>query len=65
MKPIARNIVFTGVLAMAASSMAVAQTSSSWFEQRHRAKYGRPSPTEQARLTADEANTAYRAETPN
>jgi hypothetical protein len=65
MKPFVRNIMFTGVLAMAASSMAVAQTSSSWFEQWHRAKYGRPAPTEQARLAAYEENTAYRAETPN
>lgn len=64
MKPFVKSIMFTGILAMAASSVAVAQTSSNSFEQWHRAKYGRPSPTEQARVAANEANTAYRAETP-
>ncbi len=66
MKPFVRSIMFTGVLAMAASSMAVAQTSSNSFEQEqwYRAKYGRPSPTEEARSAAIEANTAYRAEAP-
>ena len=65
MKTFVKSVMFTGVLAMAASSMAAAQASNSWFEQWYRAKYGRPAPTEQARLMADEANTAYRAETPN
>jgi len=41
MKPFVRSIMFTGVLAMAASSVAVAQTSSNSFEQWYRAKYGR------------------------
>lgn len=64
MKPFVRNVMFTGMLAVAASSMAVAQTSSSWFEQWYRAKYGRPSPTEAARSAAEQENTAYREETP-
>ncbi len=50
---------------MVASSIAFAQTSSSQFEQWYRTKYGRPAPTEQARMAAYEENTAYRAETPN
>ena len=64
MKPFVRSMMFTGVLAMAAGSMAVAQTNSNSFEQWYRAKYGRSTPTEEARVAANEANTAYRAETP-
>ena len=64
MKPFARNMMFTGVLAMAAGSIAVAQTSSGQFEQWYRAKYGRPSPTEVARVAAEQENTAYREEAP-
>jgi len=47
---------------MAAGSMAIAQSGNNWSEQWYRAKYGRPSPTEQARIQAEEANTAYREE---
>jgi hypothetical protein len=50
MKLFARNILITGLLALVASPAIVAQTSNSGFEQWYRAKYGRPSPTEQARL---------------
>ena len=64
MKPFARNMMFTGVLAMAAGSIAVAQTSSGQFEQWYRAKYGRPSPAEVARVAAEQENTAYREEAP-
>ena len=49
---------------MVASSIAVAQTSSSQFEQWYRGKYGRPSPTEVARVSTVQANTAYREQTP-
>ena len=34
------------------------------FDGWYRAKYGRPSPTEEARLQAQQANTAYREATP-
>jgi hypothetical protein len=34
-----------------------------WFEAWYRAKYGRPSPLEEQRLKAEQANTAYRVET--
>jgi hypothetical protein len=33
-----------------------------WFEDFHRAKYGRSSPAEEARLRAESANTVYREE---
>ena len=52
MKQLTRSILFTGILAMASSSLMVAQTSASWSEQWYRAKYGRPSPLEEARLNA-------------
>jgi hypothetical protein len=64
MKPIIRNMMFTGLLAMAASSIAVAQTSTRQFEQWYGSKYGRPAPTEVARVAAEQENTAYREEAP-
>ncbi len=59
-----RSILFTAVLAMVASTSMVAQSSSSWSEQWYRAKYGRPAPTEEARIQAAQENTAYREVTP-
>ena len=64
MKPFARKMMFASALAMAAGSMAVAQTNNNSFEQWYRAKYGRPSPTEMALVSAVQANAAYREETP-
>jgi hypothetical protein len=58
MKTLVRNILITGSLAIFASSSMVAQTSNGGFEQWYRAKYGRPSPTEQARLNTQRANAA-------
>jgi hypothetical protein len=59
-----RSILFIAVLAMVASTSMVAQ-SNGWSEQWYRAKFGRPSPTEVARLQAEQATTAYRQETPS
>jgi hypothetical protein len=39
---------------------AASQTNNSWFEQWFRAKHGRNSPSEEARLRREAANTAYR-----
>lgn len=58
MKTFVRNILITGSLAIFASSSIVAQTSNTGFEQWYRAKYGRPAPTEQARLDTQRANAA-------
>jgi len=58
-----RSIFFTAVLAMVATTSMVAQ-SNSWSEQWYRAKFGRPSPTEEARIQAAQENTAYREVTP-
>ena len=64
MKPFTRSILLTTVFAIVGSTSMVAQSSSSWSEQWYRAKFGRPSPAEEARLQAQQANTAYREATP-
>jgi hypothetical protein len=46
-----KGMLFSGILALSANTALVAQ-SSSWAEQWYRAKYGRPLPTEQARIDA-------------
>jgi hypothetical protein len=58
MKPFVRSILFTGILAIVAISSMVAHTSNGWSEQWYRAKYGRPSPTEQARLKTPQVTAA-------
>src|ERR1035437_2408260 len=56
MKPFVRSILITGILTIVANTSMVAQTSNGGFEQWYRAKYGRPSPTEQARLNTSQGN---------
>ena len=51
MKAVAKSILFTFILATS-SSLLVAQPGSNYAEQWYRAKFGRPSPTEQARIDA-------------
>src|SRR6266853_1437363 len=63
MKTIARTILFTGTLVTAASGLIAASRSDSWLDQWYKAKYGRSSPTEEARQRAEQANTAFREET--
>jgi hypothetical protein len=58
MKPFVRSILFSSILAIVASSSTVAQTSNAGFEQWYRAKYGRPSPSEQASLKNPQSITA-------
>ena len=62
MKTFVRSILFTGALAMGANGLFAAPASNDWFEQWHRAKYGRSSPAEEARQNAERANTAFREE---
>jgi hypothetical protein len=49
-----------------ASTLAVglnaAPASNDWFEQWYKAKYGRPAPSEEARLKAERDNAAFREE---
>lgn len=59
MKTFARSILFTGALVMGTNGLVNAQTIDQWY----RAKLGRPSPAEEARLKAERANTAFREET--
>lgn len=58
MKTSAKSILFSGILAIIATGSMFAQTTNSGFEARYRAKFGRPSPTEQARLNAQAVNAA-------
>ncbi len=60
-----KGILFPVILAMSANTVLIAQTSNPWFEGWYRAKYGRPAPTEEARIQAAQASTAYRSETPH
>src|SRR5258708_39195002 len=62
MKTFVRSILCVGALALGANGLFGAQVSNSWFEQWHRAKYGRSSPAEEARQKAENANTAFREE---
>lgn len=64
MKTLARSILITGILAIVANSSMVAQTSNSGFEHWYRAKYGRPSPTEQVRLNTRQEKAATPEATP-
>jgi hypothetical protein len=57
MKPSIKAIILTAVFSTGASSLVIAQPNNSWFEQWYRAKYGRPSPTEEARLNATKQAT--------
>lgn len=59
-----RSILFTGALAMGANGLFGAQASNTWFDQWYKAKHGRNSPAEEARLKAERENTAFREETP-
>src|SRR6266853_1513532 len=63
MKTIARTVLFTGTLVIGASGLMAASPSDSWLDQWYKAKYGRSSPTEEARQRAERANTAFREET--
>ena len=65
MKTFVKGILLTGALTMATNGLFAAQANNAnngWFEQWHKAKYGRPSPSEEARLKAEGANTAFREE---
>lgn len=50
MKSFFKVLLLTGIAAIGTNGLLAAQTGNSWAEQIYRAKYGRPSPTEEARL---------------
>lgn len=64
MKTLKQSVLVTGALLMGASGIAAMnpQTGTGWLDQWYRAKYGRATPMEEARLRAEQATTAYRGE---
>ena len=64
MKKFVRSIIFTGAMAMGATGL-MAAPASDWFDQWHKAKYGRSSPAEEARLKAERESPAFREQTPS
>ena len=63
MKTLLRSMMFTSVLVLGMSGLTAAQANN-WSDQRYKANYGRPSPTEEARLKAELDTTAFRQEIP-
>ena len=56
-----KRLAHLSLAALLAGGIALAQPKRTWIEQWFRAKHGRPSPTEEARLKEEAASTAYRA----
>jgi hypothetical protein len=60
-----KSILLTGALLIGANALMAAQAapaSNNWVDQFYKAKLGRSSPAEEARLKAERANTAFREE---
>jgi hypothetical protein len=60
-----KTILLTGALLIGANALMAAQAapaSNNWVDQLYKAKLGRSSPAEEARLKAERANTAFREE---
>lgn len=65
MKMRMKSVLLTSALAIGANALMAAQASQAnnqWLDQFYKAKVGRSSPMEEARLKAEAANTAYREE---
>jgi hypothetical protein len=62
MKPFVRIILFGSALFIGANVSMAAQAGATWEEQWFRVKFGRPSPAEEARRNAEQANIAFREE---
>ena len=61
-----KSILLTGALVMGANALMASQAVSAgdrWLDQFNKAKLGRSSPAEEARLRAEGQNTAFREET--
>lgn len=58
MKPSIKTIVFAALFTIGANGILTAQTSSAWAGQYYRAKFGRPSTTEEARIKTAETTAA-------
>jgi hypothetical protein len=60
-----KSILLTGALLIGANALMAAQAApanNAWVDQLYKAKLGRSSPAEEARLKAERANTAFREE---
>lgn len=60
-----KGILLTGALLLGANALMAAQAApanTDWVDQLYKAKLGRNSPAEEARLKAERANTAFREE---
>jgi len=60
-----KSILLTGALLIGANALMAAQAApanNNWVDQFYKAKLGRSSPAEEARLKAERANTAFREE---
>ena len=60
-----KSILLTGALLIGANALMAAQAapaSNNWVDQFYKAKLGRSSPAEEARLKAERENTAFREE---
>src|SRR6185503_2063949 len=61
-----KTILLTGALMLGANALMAAQAigaNNDWVDQVYKAKLGRNSPAEEARLKAERTNTAFREET--
>ena len=60
-----KTVLLTGAFLIGANALMAAQavpTNNNWVDQLYKAKLGRSSPAEEARLKAERANTAFREE---
>jgi hypothetical protein len=60
-----KSILLTGALLIGANALTAAQAApanNNWLDQLYKAKLGRNSPAEEARLKAERENTAFREE---
>lgn len=64
MKPFVRSMSMTAALLVVTTGLIAGQSNAAPSEQWYRAKFGRPSPTEEARLKAERASSAFREEAP-
>lgn len=59
MKNVVRTVLFASVVVMGANGLMAALTNNDWRDQWYRAKFGRPSPAEEARLNEERSSIAF------
>jgi hypothetical protein len=63
MKTFVKSMLLAGAVTLGANGVIAAQLGNDWQEQWFQKKYGRSTPAEERRLQAEQASTAYRADT--